>query len=160
MVDFNLAVAFLLTAVFAGLLGTAGMTLTLYSITRSGITNARMVFAVGSLMTRSRDSALTVGSVFHIILGLVFGILYTLAMLAFPDGLTNTQMIFVGLGLGFIHGLMVSMLLVAMVAEFHPLEEFREAGFAVGIAHLVGHMVYGLLVGAGVAIAGIAGPTL
>ena len=160
MVDFWQAFGFLLTAVFAGLLGTGGMTLVLFLITRSGLTNARMVFAVGSLFTRSHDSALVVGSVLHITSGLAFGMIYTLAMLAFPAGLNGIELIFVGLGFGFIHGLMVAFFLVAMVADFHPLEEFREAGIAVGMSHLIGHMVYGLLVGAGVAITGIAGPVV
>jgi hypothetical protein len=34
-----------------------------------------------------------------------------------------------------------------MVAEHHPLPEFREVGVAVAAAHLVGHIIYGLVVG-------------
>ena len=52
-----------------------------------------------------------------------------------------------GIGVGFIHGLIVSLGLVWVVAEQHPLEEFNEAGMAIGLSHVLGHVVYGGIVG-------------
>ena len=52
-----------------------------------------------------------------------------------------------GLGIGFFHGLVVSLALVWIVSERHPLEEFNDAGLAVGLSHLLGHVVYGGVVG-------------
>ena len=43
--------------------------------------------------------------------------------------------------------MLVSLMLVWVVCEAHPLEEFREAGFAVGLAHFAGHVAYGAVVG-------------
>jgi len=33
------------------------------------------------------------------------------------------------------------------VAEHHPLEEFNEAGFAIGLSHFAGHVAYGAVIG-------------
>jgi hypothetical protein len=52
-----------------------------------------------------------------------------------------------GAGVGFLHGLIVSLGLVWVVAEQHPLQEFNEAGMAIGLSHIVGHVVYGGVVG-------------
>jgi hypothetical protein len=64
---------------------------------------------------------------------------------------------FSGLGvmLGLFNGLVVSFALVALVAENHPLEHFQKAGSEVVLAHMVGHIIYGLIVGAVIGIAGI-----
>jgi hypothetical protein len=52
-----------------------------------------------------------------------------------------------GVGVGFLHGLIVSLGLVWVVAEQHPLQEFNEAGMAIGLSHIVGHVAYGAIVG-------------
>jgi hypothetical protein len=56
--------------------------------------------------------------------------------------------------IGFIHSAVVSFIPVAVVAENHPLPEFREAGFNVAIAHWAGHIVCGLLVGSVIGLIG------
>ena len=50
--------------------------------------------------------------------------------------------------MGFIQGAVVGFVLVAAVAENHPLPEFRQAGFSVALAYWAGHLVYGFLVSA------------
>ena len=154
MVELPQVLPFLVYSILAGLVGTAGMTLLLYVITKSGIANARMVFAVGSLFTRSTESALLVGSTLHVISGVIFGMLYTLVFEIMAP-MTAERVIQVGLFLGFCHGILICFGLVAAIAEEHPLEEFREAGFSVGVAHLLAHLAYGLLVGLVIAISGI-----
>jgi len=52
-----------------------------------------------------------------------------------------------GLGVGFGHGMIVSLMLVWVVAEQHPLEEFQEADLAIGLSHLAGHVAFGGVVG-------------
>ena len=44
-------------------------------------------------------------------------------------------------------GHLANWLLVALVAEHHPIEKFQSAGLGVAAAHWVGHVVYGLVVG-------------
>jgi hypothetical protein len=41
----------------------------------------------------------------------------------------------------------MSFVLMAVVAERHPVERFRSAGPEVGAAHILGHVAYGLGVG-------------
>jgi hypothetical protein len=57
--------------------------------------------------------------------------------------------------IGLFHGVAFAFVLVISVAEHHPLEQFRDAGFEVAIAHLAGHIIYGLIVGTMVGILGI-----
>ena len=52
-----------------------------------------------------------------------------------------------GLFIGFLHGFILSFILVTSVAEHHPLAEFREAGVGVALSHFLGHIIYGTLVG-------------
>jgi len=134
------------TAVVAGLIGTAGMEMVLRTITKSGWANADMVRALGSLFTRSMDNAYGVGIVIHFISGIFFAFMYSLAITAFNvhNVLLTTAS---GVLIGFIHGGVVGFLLVTAVAEHHPLPQFKKAEFSVGVAHWIGHVVYGFLVG-------------
>jgi hypothetical protein len=53
----------------------------------------------------------------------------------------------VGTALGTFHGAAMSFILMALVADTHPVERFRTAGVEVAAAHVVGHVVYGMGVG-------------
>lgn len=133
-------------AILAGLIGTAGMSLFLTILTLTGITNARMIQAIGSLITRKREGALWVGGVIQVCSGIGFGLIYGYI-------LTRVPSFHVGIGagggalLGFLHGIAVAIALVASVAEQHPLPEFRTVGIRVAVAHLVAHVVFGALTG-------------
>ena len=147
-------VSFLLTALVAGVLGGAAMEGAMWLIGRAGWAKADMLVALGSLLTKSRENAWRVGAVLHLISAIGFAMAYTLLMLQ----LGFTQMpvaMMLGLGVGIGHGLLVSLTLVWVVAEQHPLEEFNEATLAVGLAHLVGHVIYGGMVGLVVGISPI-----
>ena len=147
-------VAFLLTALAAGLAGGAAMELAMWLITRRGWAKGNMIVALGSLFTKSRENAFRVGAVLHAISAVGFATVYTLAMMAL--GLTHLPLsMMLGLGLGFVHGLLVSLALVWIVSDQHPLEEFNEAGLAVGLSHLVGHVVFGAVVGVVVGLASL-----
>jgi hypothetical protein len=137
--------------VFAGILGTLGMSALMWIITRSGLANADMIRAIGSIFTRSYENAFVPGLIVHFGVGSIIGFFYILLInLLSPQSLIS--FISTGAMIGLFHGIAFSFLLVVSVAEHHPLERFREAGLEVAIAHLVGHVVYGLIVGA---IAGI-----
>lgn len=156
MNEITIIVQFLFVNILAGLIGTAGMTIVMYLITRSGWTNANMVAAIGSIFTKSLDNAPGVGLILHFVSGVIFGNIYTLLFkIAGIQGFLDTAGL--GLGFGFVHGFALSFILVVVVAEHHPLQEFQEAGFSVAIAHIVGHMVYGTLVGAVIGFSGILG---
>jgi hypothetical protein len=153
---------FLVMALVAGIIGTSGMTLFMQMVTRSGLANADMVRAVGSIFTRSLESAFSVGLILHFLIGIIFAVFYFLVfslvgLSGFPGSLLA------GFVLGFIHGFVVSFLLVVTVAEHHPMREFRKAGISVALVHLLGHVIYGILVGivfgfSGIDLAGFDGP--
>lgn len=105
-----------------------------------------MVVALGGIVTRSRDSAWRVGMMLHALSAIGFAMVYAMLMLWLGStGMPNALM--VGVGAGFFHGLIVSLMLVWVVAEGHPFDEYNEAGLAVGLSHLLGHVVYGAVVG-------------
>lgn len=143
---------FLATALVAGLLGGVAMEGVLWLIGRGGWAKADMVVALGSLFTRSRETAWRVGAMLHMVAAIGFAIGYTLLMMS----LGYTALPYsaaLGAGVGFVHGLIVSLGLVWVVAEQHPLEEFNEAGLAIGLSHIIGHVVYGAVVGFVVGVA-------
>lgn len=151
--ELNIILYFLCTSLTAGLLGTCAMTLFMTGVTRSGLTNADMVRAVGSILTRSLDNALLVGSITHTTLGVVWAMIYIIAF-NFLGVEGPWLLTLAGFGFGFGHGFVLSFFLVATVAEHHPMPEFRDAGVSVAVTHLLGHMVYGLVVGLIVGLSG------
>ena len=57
-----------------------------------------------------------------------------------------TTLVAAGAFAGFTHGLLVSFSIVIEATGRHPLPEYRNAGFAVAAAHILGHIVYGLTI--------------
>ena len=140
-------------AIWAGIIGTAGMEILLQSITKSGMANADMARAVGSLFTKKMENSYRIGILIQTMSGIIFAFFYAVVIVYFNvHGFLSCA----GAGtlIGFIHGAVVGFVLVAAVAESHPLEEFRQAGFSVAVAHWIGHLIYGLLVGAVIGLIG------
>jgi len=118
----------------------------MWLMTRNGLAKGNMIVALGGMVTKSRDSAFRVGLILHTLSAIGFAMVYAMLMLWLgATGMPNALK--VGLGVGFLHGLIVSLSLVWVVAEGHPFEEYNEAGLAVGLSHLIGHVVYGGVVG-------------
>ncbi|HEY0946482.1 MAG TPA: hypothetical protein VGD81_14490 [Opitutaceae bacterium] len=143
---------FLCYAALAGLLGALAMTVVMRLMSRRDPRRGDMVVAVGSLLTKTRDNARLVGVILHGISAIAFGMLYTVIMIA----LNMTEWpgaFFMGVGFGTFHGIVVSLSLVWVVADQHPLEEYRNAGPAVFLEHFAGHVVYGAVVGLVIAFA-------
>lgn len=139
-------VSYLPTALVAGVLGVAAMELVMWLITRKGWAQGNMIIAIGSLVTGSRKNAFQVGALLHLISGVVFALLYAWVMWKF--GFTHLRSsLTAGVGFGALQGMIVSLMLVWIVAERHPLEEFNEAGLAIGVSHVAGHVAFGAVVG-------------
>lgn len=135
-----------LQTLMAGLIATAFMSGTLYAIQWRGLAEADMIRAIGSIVTRNESNAVPPGIFLHLLSGIVFAFVYVIIWSSLP---ISTFVHYLGLGVmcGFAHGLVVSFVLVVLVAEHHPLPRFQSAGFGVALAHLVAHVVYGLIVG-------------
>jgi uncharacterized membrane protein YeaQ/YmgE (transglycosylase-associated protein family) len=143
----------IIIGLIAGIFGTSAMSIFLNLISKSGYANADMIRALGSLFTKSMNNAFQVGLALHMISGIIFAFIYTFIMMALNiHGFTAC--LGAGLIIGFIHGAVVSFLLVATVAENHPLPQFQTAGFSVAVAHWAGHIVYGVVVGIVIGIIG------
>lgn len=134
------------TALVAGVAGGLAMQLAMRLIGRGNELKGDMILALGSLITKSRDNAYRVGLIVHVTAAIGFGLVYTLLMVTL--GYTEMPMsLMLGLGVGTLHGLIVSLMLVWVVADQHPLEEFKEADLLVGLSHMAGHVVYGGVIG-------------
>ena len=146
MLTGTLIVNFVLTSLVAGLAGAAAMQLVMWLITREGWAKANMIVAVGSLVLGSRVNAFRLGLILHGIFAFSFAMLYTFALMKL--GLSHFPMsVFCGVGFGIIHGMIISLMLVWVISDRHPLEEFQNAGLAVGVSHFAGHLAYGAAVG-------------
>ncbi len=137
---------YLMTSLIAGVLGGLVMLLALRLMAVGGLFKGSMVYAIGGLVTKSRGNAFRVGLTLHTISAIGFAMIYGLLML-WMGQTKMPQALAAGAGLGFFHGLVVSLMLVWVVAEGHPFEEYNEAGLAVGLSHLLGHVAYGAVVG-------------
>ena len=137
---------YLLTSVVAGVLGGSAMLFAMWLMTHGGLAKGNMIVALGGMVTRSRESALRVGLMLHTLSAVGFAMVYAMLML-WLGGTAMPTAVVLGVGAGFFHGLIVSLMLVWVVAEGHPFEEYNEAGLAVGLSHLLGHIVYGAVVG-------------
>jgi len=136
----------LLTSLAAGCVGVVAMQIVMRLIARAEWAKGNMIVALGSLLTRSRENAYLVGALVHLISAMVFATLYGLGLRKFGM-MTFPSAFFVCIAFSIVHGLIVSLALVWIVADHHPLEEFNEAGFAAGLSHFAGHIAFGAGVG-------------
>ncbi|MBI2514306.1 MAG: hypothetical protein HYV96_20225 [Opitutae bacterium] len=145
-------VKYLITALVAGALGGAAMEFVMWLISRAGLARGDMVLALGSLITKSREHAYRVGLVVHATAAFGFALVYVLLMVTLGmTRLPNSLML--GLGVATFQGIVVALMIVWVVADQHPLEEFKEADLLVGLSHVAGHAAFGAIVGLVVAVA-------
>jgi len=146
MANLYLIAEFLVVTLAAGIFGTGLMTLVMTWITRSGFAHVDMIEAIGSLFTKTTENARLIGGLLHFIAGVVFAMIYTFIInLVGATGLPGS--VLVGTLLGAFQGFVMSFLLVIWVAENHPVERYRNAGFRVAVSHFIGHLVFGFTVG-------------
>lgn len=144
----------IIDTMLSGIIGTAGMTLVMWAITKSGIAHADMIRAIGSIFTRSYKDSVIPGIIIHFGVGIIIAFFYVI-IISILTPASTLKTVGAGVMIGLFHGVVFSFLLVVTVAEHHPLEQFRSAGSEVAVAHLAGHIVYGLLVGIVVGLTGV-----
>jgi hypothetical protein len=135
-----------LVTLLAGIISTFIMIVFLEIVTRTKLANADMVRAVGSIITRDYDKAFIPGLIIQFGFGIIFGFIYFGILTYFTSSINLNAIIMGGL-MGLFHGIVVGFVGVITVAEHHPLEKFKKAGFTVAVAHLFGHIIYGLSIG-------------
>jgi hypothetical protein len=139
-------VQYLGTALVAGACGGLAMQAAMWLIGRGDRSKGDMILALGSLITKSRENAYRVGIIVHATAAFGFALVYTLLMVTLGyTGMPNSLVL--GLAAGTLHGIIVSLMLVWVVSDQHPLEEFKEADLMVGLSHMAGHVAYGGVIG-------------
>jgi hypothetical protein len=129
-----------------GLIGAFSMNLFMRSVSASFSQRVDMIRALGSYFTGTTEKANGLGTLIHAIAGILFGILYFLIMHSM-NALVLPYALFLGIAFGFFHGLIMSYALMFYASERHPIEEYRKATLEQGLLHLVGHIIYGAIVG-------------
>lgn len=145
-VEMSFNAQFVLYSALAGIVGAIGMSLILGLFGKVGWTRVNLVVAIGHLFVRPTGQAILVGGLVHCVAGIVFAMIYTNIFLLFNLS-TFTAIFFVGLGLGWWHGVVASLIFVVSTVLYNPEGELRKVQFAGGPAYFVAHMVYGALVG-------------
>lgn len=130
----------------SGLVGAFAMAGFMSKVSSAYSKRVDMIRALGSYFTGKTEGADELGKRIHAVSGLFFGALYFVCMqlmgaLAFPYS------IFLGIGFGFFHGLIMSYALMFYASEKHPIESYRNATLEEGLLHLVGHIIFGTVVG-------------
>ncbi len=136
----------LLLGATSGLVGAFAMTEFMLKVSSAHSKRVDMLKALGSFFTRKSEGAQELGKKIHALSGLFFGILYFVTMYLI-GGLTFPYAIFLGIGFGFFHGLIMSYVLMFYASEKHPIKEYRDATLEEGLLHLVGHIIFGAVVG-------------
>lgn len=132
--------------VICGLIGSVAMNLFMRTVSNAYSQRVDMTIALGSFFTGTTENAATLGTAIHSLSGIVFGVIYFLIMHAM-NALVFPYAIFLGLGFGFFHGLVMSYCLMFIASERHPIEAYRKATLEEGLLHLVGHIIFGGVAG-------------
>jgi Family of unknown function (DUF6789) len=108
-----------------------------------GIGKIDVIPAVGALITRKAENAFSIGYIVHFASGIVFAYIYwgLLLLMKMPLAWWAFAMA------GCIHGIIVMLLVCITVMEHHPIARYHERGPMTGLAQLIAHIVYGVVVG-------------
>lgn len=143
-----MATSYLLNCLIIGVVATLTMTVFLWTITYLKLCNVDMVKAIGSWLTRKESTATLPGMLAHLFAGTLFCFVYIFLFGVLPNPGENDYIYaVVGAGMGLVHGVVVALALIVLVAEHHPLPKFQKAGFKVAVYHFLAHILYGLVIG-------------
>ena len=140
-----LALEWVLDWILSGTLGVGAMTLIMMLFSKLRVAEGNMILAMGSLITKKEQNSFSLGLVMHLSGGVFFAILYSLVLIRVPEAQIGALPA-IGLGLGLIHGLVFSSVLITSVADFHPHERFRSPSVSDAVSHVLGHCVFGFVV--------------
>jgi hypothetical protein len=132
-----------LAPLIGGIVGTAAMTALLLFPRWLGIGKIDVIPAVGALITGKEDHAFSIGYIVHFASGIIFAYVYWAVLL-----LMKMPIVWWAFGMaGFIHGIIVMLLVCITIMEHHPIARYHERGPMTGLAQLLAHIVYGVVVG-------------
>ena len=129
---------------FAGLVGVIAMSLFMLLPARLGLARVDVIRAVGAFITRKRETAFVPGLIIHGMVGIAFGYIYYWFFHLSHLPLNALSGLFGGL----VHGVVVMLFVGIAVLEHHPMKRYQRRGPMTGFAQVLGHAVYGAIVGA------------
>ena len=83
--------------------------------------------------------------ILHFVAGVIFAYLYY-AIFAYIKGIDLNWIS--GLFAGLVHGVLVMLFVAIAVLEHHPVKQYQRRGPMTGFLQVLGHGIYGLVVGA------------
>jgi len=137
----------ILAAVAYGLIGSAVMSALLYLAAQASGGVRSGIRGIGSAIPAPPGGSLVPGASVHFAAGAVLAGLYALLGATWGP-LSPGGLLALGLGVGLLRALAVSLVLALLAMGEEPLAFIREAGLAVGGVHVTGSLVYGLCVSA------------
>lgn len=139
-------IAILFVGIAFGIISAYAMDAFMRAVSTAYSSRVDMILALGSFFSGNVKNAQKLGSTIHSIAGAIFGAIYLLIIHQL-DALIFPYALFLGIGFGFFHGLIVSYGLMFLISERHPLPEYRKVTLEVGLLHLVGHLIFGAVTG-------------
>lgn len=127
----------------AGLVGSLAMSALMLLPLRFQHFRVDVIRPMGAYITRNREQAFLPGLMIHLLMGVLFGYLYTWTFRFMGIPLNWITGAFAGV----IHGVIFMLLVSILVLEHHPIELYQKRGVSTGIAQVFGHVVYGFCVG-------------
>ncbi|MEX0323789.1 MAG: DUF6789 family protein [Puniceicoccaceae bacterium] len=140
--------------IFTGFIGAVTMNIFLRWVSSSFKEPVNMIKAIGSYATGSEKNAIFSGTLFHLLSGAFFGIIYT-GIFFKMGAAVLPQSLFIGVGFGFAHGLLVSYGLMLVSMENHPIRQYRNATFSIGLLYLIAHVIYGAVMGLSIGLVSV-----
>jgi len=149
-----------------GLVGTVALSTLLAGSQGLGLTRLSLSFLVGSLFSGDRHRAAVIGFAVYLVGGWVFALIYFLLMAH-----VAVATWWFGALLGLLHGLFVLIVILPLLPSFHPrmATEYDgptatrrleppgflglNYGYRTPLTTILGHMVYGAILGAGYSLA-------
>lgn len=135
-----------LLGAICGLVGAYAMTAFMSKVSSAYSQRVDMIVALGSYFKGSLEGAAELGRTIHFASGLIFGVVY-FSIMQLMGALVFPYALFLGIGFGFFHGLVMSYALMFYASERHPIETYRKATLEQGLLHLVGHVIFGGVTG-------------
>ena len=139
----------MLTPAIAGVAGVLVMILFLRRARYLHLPETQMIRAIGSAVTKDAGNALWPGFAIHLVMGILFSYGYMLLLRTAPvEGVLSLRGHLIVYGvMGTVHGLIVTLILVITVVQYHPLEEFRKMEPGDMASHVIAHIAYGVTLG-------------
>lgn len=129
-------------AVLAGIIGTVVFTIILYIAPTMGMPKMDIIGMIGTMTVEPGGAAPVVGAVGHLIMGVVFPVIYALIWAA---GVGTATWVW-GLVFGLVHGLGVALVGMPLMASVHPRSPERESGPRALAGILIVHAAFGIVV--------------